>query len=232
MLFRSEPAFAGLTSEKLDTIKAGLYDLLGVLRPMAGRQSVAANLSETEVPDRGAFSLQTVSAIKATMRDVLGCVDDPSLSDPAAAAKQFRDQITAALNKVGDDLALVGHNDRADALLVRLVGGEKPALVPAARRELLEHYVGFAVWDVLTFSVTNWRDLDEFDEIRVDRLSPDDAQTLRQGGAMSTLKGIQFYHFGAFFSLAYRQNDYLWGDRKSTRLNSSHSQQSRMPSSA
>ena len=22
---------------------------------------------------------------------------------------------------------------------------------------------------------------------------------------------MQFYHFGAFFSLAYRQNDYLWG---------------------
>jgi len=64
---------------------------------------------------------------------------------------------------------------------------------------------------VLTFSITNWRDLDEFDEIRVDRLSPDDAQTLRKGGAPESLKGIQFYHFGAFFSLAYRQNDYLWG---------------------
>ena len=64
---------------------------------------------------------------------------------------------------------------------------------------------------MLTFSITNWRDLDEFDEIRVDRLSPDDAQTLRKGGADATLKGIQFHHFGAFFCLAYRQNDYLWG---------------------
>ncbi len=53
--------------------------------------------------------------------------------------------------------------------------------------------------------------LDEFDEIRVDRLSPDDAQTLRKGSADATLKGIQFHHFGAFFSMAYRQNDYLWG---------------------
>ena len=35
----NEPAFAGLTSEQLDRIKAGLYDLLGQLRPMAGRHS-------------------------------------------------------------------------------------------------------------------------------------------------------------------------------------------------
>jgi hypothetical protein len=42
-------------------------------------------------------------------------------------------------------------------------------------------------------------------------MSPDDSQTLRPGGALATLKGIQFHHFGAFFSLGYRQNDYLWG---------------------
>ena len=208
----NEPAFVGLTSEKLDTIKAGLYDLLGLLRPMAGRQTASsANLPETDGLDRGAFSLEAVAALKSTMRDVIASTEDPALADPAAAAIFFADKLSAALDRVGDDLALIDHNDRADALLVSLVGGDKPTLVPAARRELLEHYVGFAVWDVLTFSVTNWRDLDEFDEIRVDRLSPDDAQTLRKGGATATLKGIQFYHFGAFFSLAYRQNDYLWG---------------------
>ncbi len=27
----------------------------------------------------------------------------------------------------------------------------------------------------------------------------------------ATLKGIQFNSFGAFFSRAYRENDYLWG---------------------
>ncbi len=31
------------------------------------------------------------------------------------------------------------------------------------------------------------------------------------GGAEATLKGIQFGKFGAFFSRAYRENDYLWG---------------------
>jgi hypothetical protein len=53
--------------------------------------------------------------------------------------------------------------------------------------------------------------LDEFDPIKVDRISPDDAQTIRKGGAAATLKGIEFNNFGAFFSRAYRENDYLWG---------------------
>jgi hypothetical protein len=53
--------------------------------------------------------------------------------------------------------------------------------------------------------------MDEFDPIRVDRIAPDDAQAIRTGGAASTLKGIQFNSFGAFFSRAYRENDYLWG---------------------
>jgi hypothetical protein len=34
---------------------------------------------------------------------------------------------------------------------------------------------------------------------------------IRKGGTAATLKGIQFYSFGAFFSRAYRENDYLWG---------------------
>ena len=53
--------------------------------------------------------------------------------------------------------------------------------------------------------------LNEFDPIRVDRISPDDACAIRSGGAAATLKGIQFNNFGAFFSRAYRENDYLWG---------------------
>jgi patatin-related protein len=202
----AEPAFAGVGSDQLDTIKAGLYDLLGLLRPMAGRHAVSTALPDSEGAERGTFRHETVAAIKAVIRDVIGSPDAPE-----AAAQRFTDALSDALDRIGDDLAMETHNDRADALLVSLVGSDTPRIAPAARRELLEHYIGFAVWDVLTFSVTNWRDLDEFDEIRVDRLSPDDAQVLRRGGATATLKGIQFYHFGAFFSLSYRQNDYLWG---------------------
>ena len=88
----------------------------------------------------------------------------------------------------------------------------KPARwTPGARRELLIAYIGFSFWDVLTFSVTQWRDLGEFDAIRVDRISPDDATAIRAGTAETMLKGVEFRHFGAFFSRAHRENDYLWG---------------------
>jgi hypothetical protein len=59
--------------------------------------------------------------------------------------------------------------------------------------------------------VTDWRELGEFEEIKVDRISPEDATTIRPGGTADTLKGTEFGHFGAFFSRSYRENDYLWG---------------------
>src|SRR5690606_34527333 len=65
-------------------------------------------------------------------------------------------------------------------------------------------------WDVLTFSITNWRNVGEFDEIRVDRISPLDATGLREGGKHASLKGLAFEGFAGFFSRKIRENDYLW----------------------
>ena len=53
--------------------------------------------------------------------------------------------------------------------------------------------------------------LTEYDPVKVDRISPDDARSIREGGTSATLRGTEFYNFGAFFSRAYRENDYLWG---------------------
>lgn len=80
-----------------------------------------------------------------------------------------------------------------------------------ARRPALLAYLGFPFYDVATLALLQGEGFEEFDEIKVDRISPDDAQSLRPGGAKATLKGIQFNSFGAFFSRAYRENDYLWG---------------------
>jgi patatin-related protein len=197
----NEPEFADLKPEHLDRIKAGLYDALGFLQPMSAMGMSGAAGS-------GALSHATTEKIKLMVAK-LSAVNEKD----AAAVRAHAQLLEEGLALLGDDMALESYNTRTDALLVALLDGEVEgcALPQSVRRDLLEHYIGFAVWDVLTFSTTNWRDLNEFDEIRVDRLSPDDAQTLRKGGASATLKGVQFYHFGAFFSLAYRQNDYLWG---------------------
>jgi patatin-related protein len=87
-----------------------------------------------------------------------------------------------------------------------------PGLWPAdARRDALVNYLGFPFWDVLTLSLTNWRDAAEFDEILVDRISPLDAKTLAALAAPVALKGTGLMHFAAFFSRAYREHDYLLG---------------------
>ena len=79
------------------------------------------------------------------------------------------------------------------------------------RRALLLAYLGFPYFDTATLPLLQGEGLDEFDPIKVDRIAPDDATAIRSGGAEATLKGIQFNSFGAFFSRAYRENDYLWG---------------------
>jgi hypothetical protein len=41
--------------------------------------------------------------------------------------------------------------------------------------------------------------------------NPTASTAIRTGGTRACLKGIEFFHFGAFFARAYRENDYLWG---------------------
>lgn len=80
-----------------------------------------------------------------------------------------------------------------------------------ARRTMMLGYLGYALYDIATLPLLQDEGFDEFDPVKVDRISPDDAPTIRSGGAVATLKGIEFNNFGAFFSRSYRENDYLWG---------------------
>ncbi|WP_281302322.1 MULTISPECIES: patatin-like protein [unclassified Iodidimonas] len=78
-------------------------------------------------------------------------------------------------------------------------------------RELVIAYLGFAYYDVLTFPMSHWKSLDELDDIKVDRISVNDANSLRKGSSREILKGVELGNFGAFFSRKFRENDYLWG---------------------
>lgn len=79
------------------------------------------------------------------------------------------------------------------------------------KRRMLLTYLGFPFYDVATLPLTRREGLDEFNPVKIDRISPDDARSIREGGTAATLRGIEFYNFGAFFSRDYRENDYLWG---------------------
>jgi len=79
------------------------------------------------------------------------------------------------------------------------------------RRRMLLTYVGFPFYDIATMPLFQRDGFDEYNPVKIDRISPNDATSIREGGAQASLRGIEFYNFGAFFSRDYRENDYLWG---------------------
>jgi patatin-related protein len=111
------------------------------------------------------------------------------------------------LDRLAESLDLA----RLDAETDERIAEALASLPRQPRRTLLLHYLGFPYVDLATLPLLQGEGIDEFDPVKVDRISPDDCSAIREGGAEATLKGIQFSNFGAFFSRAYRENDYLWG---------------------
>ena len=99
----------------------------------------------------------------------------------------------------------------ADAAVDALLAEAMAPMPRALRRQMLLTYLGFAFYDTATLPLLRGEGLTEFDPVKVDRISPDDARAIRSGGVAATLRGVEFFNFGAFFSRAYRENDYLWG---------------------
>ena len=122
-----------------------------------------------------------------------------------------------ALRFFDDPGAVIDHVARchalaeADAVVDDLLAEAMAAMPPPLRRRILLAYLGFPFYDTVTLPLLRGEGLNEFDPVLVDRISPDDCHAIRPGGAADTLRGTEFYNFGAFFSRAYRENDYLWG---------------------
>jgi len=113
----------------------------------------------------------------------------------------------AWIDAIADRRDLVAVDGEADVLLAKALG----ALPKDDRRTMLLAYLGYPFYDIATLPLLQGEGFDEFDPIKIDRISPSDATAIRTGGAAAMLKGIEFNSFGAFFSRAYRENDYLWG---------------------
>jgi len=109
-----------------------------------------------------------------------------------------------------DDLARQRGLEALDRETDRDLAGAFAACPKSERRTVLYAYLGFPYYDISTLPMLQGEGLDEFDPIKVDRISPDDAVAIRKG-VSQTLKGVEFNSFGAFFSRSYRENDYLWG---------------------
>jgi patatin-related protein len=127
--------------------------------------------------------------------------------DIRAVASQLPNDPGAALEAVAALRGLKQRDEAADMMLADAMA----ALPKAERRTMLLAYLGFPFYDIATLPLLQGHAMDEYDPIKVDRISPEDCSAIRSGGAEATLKGIEFNNFGAFFSRTYRENDYLWG---------------------
>jgi hypothetical protein len=126
----------------------------------------------------------------------------------AAFVERHGGKIDRLIAQLGTEIDLNASTRDLDDLLAALDPNDWH---PEARREVLINYLGFPFWDVLALPVTSGREMGELNEILVDRISPQDVHTLKGFQGIESLRGIGFGHFAAFFSRAYRENDYLLG---------------------
>jgi patatin-related protein len=186
--------FAGLDPLVVDGLKREFYLKLDALRR---RDDVSYYSADSR---RLVTELFPVLPSASEMRDLQGYAE-------AFAERNF-DKVDRLIEQLANEIDLRATTDEIDVLLASLDPGRWH---PEARREVLINYLGFPFWDVLTFPTMSASDVGELNEILVDRISPQDVAALKGFEGNNSLRGIGFGHFAAFFSRAYRENDYLLG---------------------
>ena len=186
--------FAGLDPQVVDRLKREFYGRLDALR----RRDSAAYYS---------VGVRRVVAELFPAAPSAGEVRNLQAYAHSFVARHF-DKLDRLIEQLAAEIDLNASTRDIDELLAALDPAEWHA---EARREVLVNYLGFPFWDVLTFPMISAREIGELNEILVDRISPQDARALKGFEGIGSLKGIGFGHFAAFFSRAYRENDYLLG---------------------
>lgn len=192
----------GASPQTLDFLRA--HDLGFRIRRL---RLLARRLSEIDLPSSHAEVLPIREAIYESLAGYLELKRSDSFADLRGAVREMTDDAGPILDLLAERMQLRALDAETDARLSRGFS----ALSKELRRPMLLAHIGFPFFDIATLPLLQGEGMDEFDPIRVDRISPNDATAIRSGGAARTLKGIQFNSFGAFFSRAYRENDYLWG---------------------
>jgi patatin-related protein len=193
----TDPEFAGVTSATLDAFKREVYECLEALQTREGAEFVSAACSARI---RALFPRPDPEDLRPE-----------ALPDADAFVVEHEQTLTALVEEIEREGNLVRFNEDSDRVL------SSPAfhaLGRACRRGLLIAYIGFAFWDIIILPMLGAQrqhKLGELGEIIVDRISPDDATTIRAGDMARSLRGADFAHFGAFLSRTARENDYLWG---------------------
>lgn len=155
-------------------------------------------LAIAAVADRAKFAAGTV----------LG--ESVLVSDPGRWAGEHAQDIDQLVEGYAQNLGELTR-DSARQLWAAFQDGTAEWTDGAARTALAGRYVGFPFWDALLFPLRSLSALPVTTPIHTSRFSPRDACALTPPGGDGKLQGVATHHFGAFFTLSRRQNDYLWG---------------------
>lgn len=169
-------------------------------------------IDELSVYDDIAFlSRQAVAACRELFMDRVAQALSVGLADelPMLAPGDF-DEITRLLDRLAQECDVARTIDNVDAVLASplvLSLGER------CRSAILAGYLGYFYWDIILRPTANALALEvgPIEEILIDRISPEDADTLTLDGRKTVLLGGSFAGFGGFLARSIRENDYLWG---------------------
>ena len=100
----------------------------------------------------------------------------------APLAERALEDPRAALDALARMRDLSGVDNQVEAMLAKAL----EAMPKPLRRRMLFAYLGFPFYDVATLPLMRNEGLTEFDPIKVDRISPDDAKSIREGGTLAT----------------------------------------------
>jgi len=138
-----------------------------------------------ELHDRSRFELTAIS------------IGPPDTSEMRQRLKASFDHFMDARLFSDDEIASLIRDAEID-ILVDLKGftlGARTGVFARRPAPILVNYLGFPFWDVLTFPMTSAREIGELNEILVDRISPQDARTLKGFEGIGSLKGIASLYF-------------------------------------
>ena len=192
-------------------------DVSAVKAVVAERAAAVAQAATAAAADRGVARAAAKAFSAEALRPLLPPADAQPEWDAGTELEAFaerheddlagvRDAVKAALEPLMSGFG----RETFEQLHAALAGwvGDRAAL----RRDLLVRYVGFPIWDAITFPITLQRGVTERDgNIEVRRISPLETHGIAPPSGARKLYGVGVHHFGAFFEEAYRQNDYLWG---------------------
>ena len=162
--------------------------------------------ADPEMPDEGIEDAR--DAVYRTLSLYFVHETTDGLGEDFAA---IADNVMSDPGRVLDELALRRTLPETDLAAEKLLSEALEEMNRPLRRRVLLAYLGFPFYDVATLPLLRNEGLTEMDPVKVDRISPEDARSIREGGTNATLRGTEFFNFGGFFSRAYRENDYLWG---------------------